>query len=217
MSYALSNVDTILTLTRQHLQITSVAVAIAAAIALPVGALLAARPWLQVPVLGVLNAIYAIPSLALMVLLLPLLGLNAKAAIAAMILYNQAILVRSATVALAGIDPAILEAARGLGMTAWQRWWQVQLPLMAPVFLAGVRLATVVSLAIATLGALFAAGGLGKLLFEGVAQDRPEKIWTGAIAVALLAIALNSSLRALERWITPRPARQPHRSSGHRA
>ncbi len=213
MGYFLQNPETILELTLQHLQMTFLAVAIAAAIALPIGALVTYQPRLNVPVLGFLGTLYTIPSLALIVLLLPLFGLNANSAIAAMVIYNQAILVRNVSVALSGIEPAILEAARGMGMSLWQRWWQVQMPLILPVFLAGVRLATVVSISIGTIGALFAAGGLGELLFEGVSQDRPDKIWAGAIAVALLAFALNSALRALERWATPRPARAARQTS----
>ncbi|NJL02589.1 MAG: ABC transporter permease [Spirulinaceae cyanobacterium SM2_1_0] len=207
MAYLLNNPVAILELALQHLRMTVWAVGIAAVIALPLGTWVSDRQWLRVPLLGLLSTLYTIPSLALIVLLLPLFGLNANSVIAAMVLYNQAILVRNVTVALAGIDPAILEAARGMGMTPWQRWWQVRLPLILPVFLAGVRLATVVSIAIGTLGALFAAGGLGELLFEGVTQDRPDKIWAGAIAVAGLALLLNSALRRFESWATPHSAR----------
>ena len=97
-----------------------------------------------------------------------------------------------------------MEAARGMGMNGWQRWWQIQVPLVLPIFLAGVRIAAVVSVAIATIGAKFGAGGLGVLLFEGIAQaGRYDKIWAGAIAVSLLAFALNTSLLALEHYVNP--------------
>ena len=87
-------------------------------------------------------------------------------------------------------------------MNGWQRWWQVQLPLALPIILAGVRLAMVVAIAIATIGAKFGAGGLGTLLFDGIAQNRYDKIWTGALIVALLALTVNYLLLALEDYFT---------------
>jgi osmoprotectant transport system permease protein len=118
-----------------------------------------------------------------------------------MILYTQVILVRNFSVALRAIEPAILEAAKGMGMNPWQRWWQVQVPLILPICLAGVRLATIVAIAIATIGAKFGAGGLGVLLFDGVSQARNDKILAGAIVVALLAFVLNGILLGLE-WLS---------------
>jgi osmoprotectant transport system permease protein len=116
------------------------------------------------------------------------------------VMYTQVILVRSLVVGLQSIPSSVLEAARGMGMNLWQRWWQVQVPLMLPIFLAGLRIAAVVAIAIATIGAKFGAGGLGTLLFEGIAQaGRYDKIWAGAIAVALLAFVLNGLLLRLER------------------
>ena len=96
----------------------------------------------------------------------------------------------------------MLEAARGIGMNGWQRWWRVQLPLAMPVILAGVRLATIVAIAIATIGAKFGAGGLGTLLFDGIAQNRYDKILGGALVVALLTLGLNYLLLALEDYFT---------------
>jgi osmoprotectant transport system permease protein len=117
-----------------------------------------------------------------------------------MVIYSQVILVRSLTVGLQSIPPQVMEAARAMGMNGWQRWWRVQVPLVLPVFLAGVRLATVVVIAIATIGAKFGAGGLGTLLFDGIAQTgRYDKIWAGAIAVSLLAWSMNGLLLGLER------------------
>ncbi|NJL86429.1 MAG: ABC transporter permease subunit, partial [Leptolyngbyaceae cyanobacterium SM1_1_3] len=89
------------------------------------------------------------------------------------------------------------------GMSLWQRWWRVQVPLVLPVFLAGVRLSAIVAIAIATIGAKFSAGGLGNLLFEGIQTNRSDKIWAGAIAVALLALVVNAGLRSLEQAVSP--------------
>src|SRR4051794_15018208 len=125
-----------------HLQITGTALLIALLIAVPLGTLLANRPVLTGPVMGLLGLLYTIPSLALIILLIPLPfgGLNARSVTIALVIYAQVILVRNIVAGLTGIDPAIVEAARGMGMNAWQRWWRVQIPLALPVILAGVRI-----------------------------------------------------------------------------
>ncbi|MEC4894268.1 MAG: ABC transporter permease [Oscillatoria sp. PMC 1051.18] len=187
----------------KHLQMTTLAVLIAVLIALPLGILITKVRSLSVLVLGILGILYTIPSLALIILLVPIFGLNARAVIIAMVIYTQIILVRNISVGLNSIDPAILEAAKGMGMNAWQSWWWVEFPLILPVFLAGVRLATIVAVAIAAIGAKFNAGGLGTLLFEGVQQQNSAKIWAGAIAVAILAFSLYGGLLYLERLSRP--------------
>ncbi len=212
MSYIIKNPGVILGLLVEHLQMTGMAVLIAVAIALPVALLVTYYRWLNVPLLGFLGTLYTVPSLALMILLVPIFGLSRQSVVVAMIIYTQVILVRNFSVGLQSIDPAILEAARGMGMNPWQRWWQIQMPLILPICLAGVRLATVVAIAIATIGAKFGAGGLGVMLFEGVSQARNDKIFAGAIAVALLAFAMNGALLALE-WLS-NPARKIRRVSG---
>jgi osmoprotectant transport system permease protein len=162
-----------------------------------------------------LGILYTVPSLALIILLVPFFGLNQRSVIAAMVIYTQVILVRNLVVGLQSIKPAVIEAAKGMGMNAWQRWWQIQVPLIMPIFLAGLRLAAIVAVAIATIGAKFGAGGLGKLLFDGVSQNRNDKILAGAIAVALLAFVINGALLALE-WAAS-PARRLRRSMQIRA
>jgi osmoprotectant transport system permease protein len=199
MSYLLSNPGEVLTLLMQHLRMTGIALGVAIAISVPLALLVTRLRWLAVPVLGSLGVLYTIPSLALIIFLVPLFGLNATSVIVAMVLYTQVILVRNLTVGLAGINPAVLEAARGMGMSVAQRWWRVQVPLVLPVFLAGVRIAAIVAIAIATIGAKFNAGGLGKLLFDGIQTNRYDKIVAGAIAVAVLALVINGLLLALER------------------
>lgn len=203
MAYFLGNWPLVGSLLLAHLRITAISVAIAVAIAIPLGLLARAVRPLAGPILGVLSIIYTIPSLATIVLLVPFLGLSANSVIAATVLYSQAILTRNLITGLDGIDPAIVEAAEGMGMTAWQRWWWVQLPLALPTFLAGVRLAAIVTVATAAIGAKFGAGGLGVLLFEGVQQNRADKIWAGTLALALLAFGLNQGLRWLEARSRP--------------
>lgn len=212
MSYLFKNLDVVWELVLEHLQMTSVTLAIAILIALPIALLVTRYRALNVPVLGILGILYTVPSLALIILLVPLFGLNQRSVIAAMVIYTQVILVRNLVVGLDSIKPAIIEAAKGMGMNPWQRWWQIQVPLITPVFLAGLRLAAIVAVAIATIGAKFGAGGLGKLLFDGVSQNRYDKIWAGAIAVAVLAFVINGALLALE-WAA-NPTRRMKRSMG---
>ncbi len=199
MSYLISNPGDVFTLLLQHLRMTGIALGVAIAISVPLALLVTRLRWLAVPVLGSLGVLYTIPSLALIIFLVPLFGLNATLVIVAMVLYTQVILVRNLTVGLAGINPAVLEAARGMGMSVAQRWWRVQVPLVLPVFLAGVRIAAIVAIAIATIGAKFNAGGLGKLLFDGIQTNRYDKIVAGSVAVAVLALVINGLLLALER------------------
>jgi osmoprotectant transport system permease protein len=204
IEYIRANPDLVLGYLGAHLQITGLALLMALLIALPLGTLLASHPILTGPVMGFLGLLYTIPSLALIVLLLPFTGLNAKSVTIALIIYAQVILVRNIVAGLTGIDRAITEAARGMGMNAWQRWWRVQLPLALPVILAGVRIAAVVCVGIATIGAKFNAGGLGVLLFQGIAQGgRADKIWAGALLVGGLSLVVNTVLLLLERALSP--------------
>ena len=202
MSYLRNNPDVILDLLREHLVMAGSALLISVLIALPLSLLLVRQPRLASAVMGVLGALYTIPSIALLILLLPIFGLNQRSVIVALVLYTQIILVRNMVAGLRGVPSIMLDAARGMGMNGWQRWWQVQLPLALPIILAGVRLAMVVAIAIATIGAKFGAGGLGTLLFDGIAQNRYDKIWVGALVVALLALTVNYLLLALEDYFT---------------
>ncbi len=187
----------------QHIRISGIALLIALLIALPVGILLVRRPKLAGPVMSVLSILYTIPSLALLIMLIPLLGLGAKTAIATLVIYAQIILVRNIVVGLQSISPILIDAARGMGMSSWQRWWKVELPLALPIILAGVRIASVVIIGIAAIAATINAGGLGDLLFRGIQLLRPAMIWAGAISVSGLALVVNFSLLGLERLLDP--------------
>ncbi len=205
MGFLANNPGIVWAMLLRHLQMTGIALLVGFAIALPVGSLIYTFQHWAAPVLGMLSIVYTIPSLAMIILMIPWLGLGPAAVIAALILYTQVILVRNVVAGLSSIDQALIEVARGLGMTAWQRWWKVQFPLALPVILAGVRLAAVAAVGIAAIGAKFGSGGLGQLLFEGIAQPgRYDKIWAGAIALAILAMAINQGILFLEgrmaRW-----------------
>lgn len=213
MNYVIKNPGLIFALALEHLQMTAIAVLIAITVALPLAVLVTRYRWLSVPVLGFLGTLYTIPSLALIILLVPIFGLNRQSVVMAITVYSLVILVRSFSVGVRSLDPVILEAARGMGMSAWQRWWQIQIPLILPIGLAGIRLASIVAIAIATIGAKFGAGGLGVLLFDGIAQTRNDKIFAGAIIVAILAFAINGILLGLEWLFNPiRKIRQAPRN-----
>lgn len=200
MKYLVENPQKILALAGQHLQITLVALAIAIVLALPLGILLVRRPRLYGPVMAVLSALYTIPSISLLVLFIPLIGLGFWPTVVALVIYCQAILVRNIVAGLRDVDPAVLEAARGMGLNDRQVLWGVELPLAAPVILAGVRVATLSTIAIATVAAFFNAGGLGALIREGISQDYGDKIVAGVLAVSAIAIGAEAGLRVLTRW-----------------
>jgi osmoprotectant transport system permease protein len=199
MRYLWNNLPLVASLFGQHLRLTAIALLIALLIALPLGVLVARVRWLRGPVLGVLGVIYTIPSLSLFVLLIPLVGLGTVPAVIALVAYAQLVLVRNIVVGLTSIDPAVIEAARGMGMSGWQRFARVELPLTLPLLLAGARIATLSIIGIGTIAAFINAGGLGQLLFEGVATGNRNKIVAGALAVSTLAIGANTILRLLER------------------
>lgn len=203
MRYIFENPDVIVARTLEHLYMVVVALLLATLLALPVSLLLYRNRRLTTPVLGVLGILYTIPSIALLILLIPPFGLGRTTVIVALVIYAQILLVRNILAGLQGVPPFLLEAAAGMGMSSWQRWRRVQLPLAMPVIIAGVRLAAVVCVAIATIGAKFAAGGLGTLLFDGIAQNRYDKIVAGAIMVSLLALTLNYLPLAVERRYDP--------------
>jgi osmoprotectant transport system permease protein len=199
MTYLFENPDVVWQRFAEHLALTAAALAIALAIALPLGLLIARLPWLRGPVLGVLGVVYTIPSLSLFVLLIPLMGLGFRPAVTALVAYAQIVLVRNVLLGLTSVEPAVVEAARGMGMSGWQRLARVEVPLALPLMLAGVRVATLSIIGIGTIAAYINAGGLGRLLFEGVTTGNPQKIVAGALAVSALAVGANLLLWLLER------------------
>jgi len=199
MSYIFNNPDIILKLLWEHIVLAIGALLIATVIAIPLGYYIHGKQKLTTVVLGILGTLYTIPSLVLMILLLPIFGLNATTVVVALVIYCQIILVRNVIAGLDAIEPGIMEAAQGMGMTRAQQFIQIQLPLILPVLIAGMRLSVVVATAIATVGAMFGAGGLGTLLFNGISQGRFDKIISGSLTVSLLAIVFNLSLQFLEK------------------
>lgn len=199
MDYLVNNFDVVVELFLQHLQLTLAVIFFSLLIGIPLGSLLARIRWLRGPVMSVLGIIYTIPSLSFFVLLIPIFGLGTRPAIIALTAYAQLLLIRNWLVGLTNIEPAILEAARGMGLNGWQRFWQVEFPLALPMLLAGIRLVALSSIGIGTIAAFINAGGLGVLLFQGVITANYDKIFTGALAVTLLSFAANYIIRYLEQ------------------
>jgi osmoprotectant transport system permease protein len=194
-------------LTFEHLWLTAFAMLLAAAIGLPLGILLTRYERLARPVIAVTNIIQVIPSLALFGLLLPVpwLGENAaRLAILALTGYALLPIVRNTYAGIRSVDPALIDVARAMGMTDGQRLWKVELPLGASVILAGLRTATVTCVGVATIAAAIGAGGLGELIFRGVASVDNGLVLAGAVPAALLALAADGALGWLEAKVAVR-------------
>jgi osmoprotectant transport system permease protein len=202
--YALSRPTEFWQAVSQHVLLTISAVLIALMIALPLGVGTARSRWMSLTVINTVNALRVIPSLAVLFLVIPYFGLSATAAVVALTLLAIPPILLNTDAAFRSLEPGLIEAARGMGMSSLQILRQVQFPLALPVILTGVRLAAILAIAIATIGSKFGAGGLGTLLFEGIAQaGRMDKVWAGALGVATLALAFNYGLLWLERQLTP--------------
>lgn len=190
-------------LTLEHLWLTGFAMLFAALIAVPAGVWLTRSPRWAKPVIGVANVLQTIPSLAMFGFLLPLPWLGeraARVAIVALTAYALLPILRNTYAGIQGIDPALIQIARALGLTDAQRFFKIELPLAASFILAGLRTATVTCVGIATIAAAVGAGGLGELIFRGVASVDNTLILAGAIPAALLALACDAGLGLLERW-----------------
>jgi osmoprotectant transport system permease protein len=199
----------IATLTVEHLWLTGAAMLFATAIAVPAGIALTRSPRWARPVIGVANVLQTIPSLAMFGFLLPLPWLGdraARIAILALTAYALLPILRNTYAGIRAIDPAVIEVARALGLTDGQRLFKVELPLAASFILAGLRTATVTCIGIATIAAAVGAGGLGELIFRGVASVDNRLVLAGAIPAALLALGADAALGLLEhRFRVPAP------------
>jgi len=196
----------ILQATLEHVWLVGATMVLAIAIGVPLGILVARRPWLSKPILGGANVAETIPSLALLGFLLPAPWLGERAdrvAITALTLYALLPIIRNTAARITGVDPAVREAARGMGMTARQILFQVELPLSLSTVLAGIRVATVLTIGVATIAAAVGAGGLGEFIFRGLAMVNNQLILAGAIPAAALALLADFGLSVLERRLRP--------------
>jgi len=191
--------DKLLDQTITHIGLTCISLLIAVAIGLPLGIWIAQKNKAAWIVLGIAGILQTIPSIALLGFMIPLLGIGSLPAIAALFLYALLPVIRNTYTGITGVDPAITESARGMGMNKWQVLTSVELPLAMPVILAGIRTATVINVGVATLAAYIAAGGLGEFIFGGIALNNTNMILSGAIPAALLAIILDFLLSLIQK------------------
>jgi osmoprotectant transport system permease protein len=198
--------EDILNLTAEHSVLVLVSIAFALAIGIPLGILLtrrvAARRW----VLGFANVMQTVPSLALFGFLIPIPligGIGKRTAIVALVLYALLPILRNTLAGILGVDAAVRESAIAMGMTSRQLLWQVELPLAAPIILAGVRVATVTTIGTATIAAAIGGGGLGVFIFRGIASVDSTEILAGAVPAALLALLSDGGLSWIEKRFSP--------------
>ncbi len=204
--FMVQNHTEVLELTWEHISLVGISMLIAVLIGIPLGILVARWPALNKPVLGGANIIQTIPSLALFGFLLPVPWIGARAgrlAVLALTLYALLPLIRNTYTGIRGVDRAVVEAGRAMGMTDRQLLFQVELPLALGVIIAGVRIATVLSIGLATIAAAIGAGGLGEFIFRGLAMVSNQLILVGAIPAAALALLADVSLGWVEKRLSP--------------
>ncbi len=200
--WAKENIDRYGTPTVQHLKLVVLAVLIGFAIAFGLALLAHRRRWLQPPLLAATGVLYTIPSVAFFFLLLPFTGRGVDTAVIALTAFNLQIIYRNTIVGLANVPSSVRDAARGMGQTNRQVLWRVEVPLAAPEIIAGLRIATVSTVAIATLATLAGGGGLGQPIFANGIDFKTNIIIAGGIAI-LMALAFDAALYALQRVLTP--------------
>lgn len=207
LRYMIDNAAEVGQRTGEHLFMVGVSIGIAVAIGVPIGIMLSRRDRFRGPVLGVVNVIQTIPSLALFGLLIPVPlvgGVGVRTAVVALVAYALLPIIRNTYEGIRGVEPAVSEAGRAMGMTDRQLLREVEFPLALGVILGGVRLATVIGIGIATIAAAIGAGGLGVFIFRGLSMVNNDVILAGAIPAALLALAADFLLgrfeRRMSRW-----------------
>ncbi|MEO8288504.1 MAG: ABC transporter permease [Chloroflexota bacterium] len=197
--YLFNNFDRVWPRLVEHLLISGISLAIAIVIALPLGLLLNRVSWLTTPVLSVLGIIYTIPSFAMFAFLIPFTGIGAEPAIVALTLYALVVLVRNTMVAFNSVDPAVKEAARGMGMSSRQILWRIEIPLALPIIVAGMRIGALATIGLTTIAAWIGAGGLGQILKDGI--NNSPKLYAGVICIAGIAILTDLIFRLLSRSV----------------
>ena len=199
MRYLASHPAHVASLTAAHLELVGAALFVALLVALPLGLWTARRPSVAPWLLGALGAVYTIPSLALLAVLVQWLGLGFTPIFVALVVYAQFVLTRSIVAAVNGVDRFQIDAARGLGMSPRQVLLRVELPQALPVILGGIRIAAIAMVAIATLGGYVGGIGLGVLIFNGLTLQQPQMMIAGSLIVCIIAVAIDALLRFAER------------------
>lgn len=205
-------------LTWEHIWIVGVALSLAILIGVPIGIGITRNESLARKVIGTANVLMTIPSIALFGIMLPILalinqGLGKVPAIIAMVLYSQLPIIRNTYTAIRNVPPELVDAARGLGMSQWQRLREVEIPLAIPVIVAGLRTAAVMNIGIAAIAAYIGAGGLGVFIQQGIGRVYEEMIVAGAILVSLLAVFVDGAMAFFEHLATPKGIKVARRHS----
>ena len=209
LAFILNNLPVIGERTLEHISIVSVAVGIAIVTGVPIGIAITHSQRAADTVLYLGSIVMTIPSIALFGLLIPVLskigqGIGFLPAVIAAMLYAQLPIVRNTYTAIRNLDPALRSAAIGMGMSPTQRLWRVEIPLAMPVIIAGVRIAVVINIGVTAIAAYIGAGGLGTFISRGISQTDVRQLLTGALTLALLAIAADYSLLWLQRRLAPK-------------
>ncbi len=212
IQFIYANLGMIGRLALQHIWIVGVAVGLAVLTGVPIGIAITQNEDAAAIVLYITSIIVTIPSIALFGLMIPVLsmighGIGWLPAVIAILLYSQLPIIRNTYTAITNVDPALREAARGMGMAPWQRLMQVEIPIAVPVIMTGVRLAVVMNIGVTAIAAYIGAGGLGRFISGGISQTDPRQLITGALAVSVLAIIADFGLMGVQRALTPRGLR----------
>jgi osmoprotectant transport system permease protein len=201
--YLSTRADTIVDATVQHVTLTLVSVAVGLVLALPLGVLAFRSPRARSLVLGTSTALHTIPSLAMFSLLLPVTGLTATTVVVGLVLYSLTILVRNVLAGLLAVPREVVESATGMGYSPLSLLLRVQLPLALPALFAGIRVATVSTVALATVGAILGNGGLGNLIYSGLRTQFQAEVLTATVLVVALAVLADVLLLGAQRAVTP--------------
>jgi osmoprotectant transport system permease protein len=202
INYFSDNMNLILEKAGEHVMLAGIAALLACAVGIPIGFLIANRKRLSNIVVNIANVIQTIPSLALFAFVMPVFGIGARPAIFALFLYALLPIIKNTLVGIKNVNPAIREAARGMGMSRAQIMFRVEVPLAISVIMGGVRIATVTGIGIATISTLIGAGGLGDLIYQGMGMGNYDMILAGAISSALLALLADFLLGLVEKRLT---------------
>ena len=209
LQFIVTNADVIARLAVEHVAVVSVAVSLAILTGVPIGIAITQNQGAADTVLYGASMIMTIPSVALFGLMIPILsligqGIGYLPAVIAVLLYSQLPIIRNTYTAITNVDPALREAARGMGMTNLQRLRRVEIPLAVPIIMAGIRTAVLINIGVTAIAAYIGAGGLGVLITRGIEQTDPRQLIAGAVGVSLLAVTADYGLLWVQRWLTPR-------------
>ncbi|MGZ5297491.1 MAG: ABC transporter permease, partial [Actinomycetota bacterium] len=187
----------------EHVELTVIAIVIGFAISFPLAVLAHRRRWTYAPITWVAGVLYTIPSLSLFVILVPITGLSATSVEIGLVSYTLLILIRNTVAGLGSVPADAVDSARGMGFSSRQMLWHVEVPLALPVMMAGVRIATVSTIGLVTVGSLIGRGGVGQFILEGLRTLFQTEIVLGAVLAAALAFAADGALLVLQRSLTP--------------